>query len=43
MLDVQSEIRDAFTRNDVNILEMLADMLANSITNANAYTEAEGA
>ncbi len=41
VLDVQSEIRDAFTRNDVNILEMLADMLANSITNAKAYTEAK--
>jgi PAS domain S-box-containing protein len=40
ILDVQSEVRDAFTRNDVNILEMLADMLANSITNAKAYTEA---
>ena len=41
ILDVQSEIRDAFTRNDVNILEMMADMLANSITNAKAYTEAK--
>ncbi len=40
VLDVQSEVRDAFTRNDVNILEMLADMLANSITNARVYTEA---
>jgi PAS domain S-box-containing protein len=40
VLDVQSEIRDAFTRNDVNILEMMADMLASSITNARAYTEA---
>jgi GAF domain-containing protein len=40
ILDVQSEVRDAFTRNDVNILEMLADMLANSITNAKAYTDA---
>jgi len=41
ILDVQSDIRDAFTRNDVNILEMLADMLANSITNARVYTEAK--
>jgi PAS domain S-box-containing protein len=40
ILDVQSEVRDAFTRNDVNTLEMLADLLANSITNAKAYTEA---
>ena len=40
ILDIQSEVRDAFTRNDVNILEMLADMLANSITNARVYTEA---
>ena len=41
ILDVQSDIRDAFTRNDVNILEMLADMLSNSITNARVYTEAK--
>ena len=41
VLDVQSDIRDAFTRNDVNILEMLADMLANSITNARVFTEAK--
>jgi len=41
VLDVQSDVRDAFSRNDVNILEMLADMLANSITNARIYTEAK--
>lgn len=41
VLDVQSDVRDSFTRNDVNILEMLADMLANSITNARVYTEAK--
>ena len=41
VLDVQSDIRDAFTRNDVNILEMLADMLSSSITNARIYTEAK--
>ncbi|HJX04969.1 MAG TPA: GAF domain-containing protein, partial [Thermoplasmata archaeon] len=41
ILDVQSDIRDTFTRNDVNILEMLGDMLANSITNARVYTEAK--
>ena len=41
ILDVQSDIRDAFTRNDVSILEMLADMLANAITNARIYTESK--
>lgn len=41
VLDVQREIRDAFTRNDVNLLEMLADMLATSITNAKVYTESK--
>lgn len=41
VLDVQSDFRDAFSKNDVNILEMLADMLANSITNARVYTEAK--
>ena len=41
VLDVQREIRDAFTRNDVNLLEMLADMLATSVTNAMVYTESK--
>jgi len=41
VLDVQSDIRDAFTRNDVSILEMLADMLATSVTNARIYTESK--
>jgi len=39
VLDVQSDQRNAFSRSDVNTLEMLADMLANSITNARTYTE----
>lgn len=41
ILDVQSELKDAFTRNDVNTIEMLADMLATSITNARVYTESK--
>jgi len=41
VLDVQSDIRDAFTRNDVSMLEMLADMLATSITNARVYSESK--
>jgi len=41
VLDVQRDIRDAFTRNDVNLLEMLSDMLATSITNARVYTESK--
>jgi PAS domain S-box-containing protein len=41
VLDVQSEVKDAFTRNDVSTLEMLADMLATSITNARIYTESK--
>ncbi|MEM0343669.1 MAG: GAF domain-containing protein [Thermoplasmata archaeon] len=40
VLDVQSDMKDAFTKSDVTTLEMLADMLANSITNARTYTEA---
>jgi PAS domain S-box-containing protein len=41
VLDVQSDVKDAFTRNDVATLEMLADMLATSITNAEIYTESK--
>ncbi|HJX04266.1 MAG TPA: GAF domain-containing protein, partial [Thermoplasmata archaeon] len=41
VLDVQSDKKEAFTRNDVTILEMLADMLANSITNARTFTESK--
>jgi PAS domain S-box-containing protein len=41
VLDIQSDKRDAFTKNDVTVLEMLADMLANSIANARAYSESK--
>ena len=41
VLDIQSDIKDAFTRNDVSTMEMLADMLATSITNARTYTESK--
>ncbi len=41
VLDVQSELSDAFTRNDVVLMEMLADMLASSIVNARTYTESK--
>ncbi len=41
VLDVQSDIKDVFTRNDVSTMEMLADMLATSITNARVYTESK--
>lgn len=41
VLDVQSDVKDVFTRNDVNTMEMLADMLATSITNARIYTESK--
>lgn len=39
VLDVQSDVKDAFTKNDVNTLEMLGDMLATSIVNARVFTE----
>ena len=39
VLDVQSDVKDAFTRNDVSTVEMLADILATSITNARIYSE----
>ncbi len=41
VLDVQSDTKDAFTRNDVSIIEMIADMLATAITNARVYTESK--
>jgi len=41
VLDIQSELADAFTRNDVVLTEMLADMLATSIVNARVYTESK--
>ena len=41
VLDIQSDIKDAFTRNDVNVIEMIADMLATAITNARVYTESK--
>ena len=41
VLDVQSDVQDVFTRNDVSTMEMLADMLATSITNASIYTESK--
>ncbi len=41
VLDVQSDIKDAFTKNDVNTVEMLADMLATSIVNARVFTESK--
>jgi PAS domain S-box-containing protein len=41
VLDIQSETNDAFTRNDVNVIEMIADILATAITNARVYTESK--
>lgn len=41
VLDIQSEVKEAFTRNDVNTMEMLADMLATSIVNARMYSESK--
>ncbi|OGS44833.1 MAG: hypothetical protein A3K76_06785 [Euryarchaeota archaeon RBG_13_57_23] len=41
VLDVQSEFNDAFTRNDVILMEMLADMLATSLVNARTYSESK--
>ena len=41
VLDIQSEQRDAFTRSDVTLLEMLADILATAITTARTFTEAK--
>jgi len=41
VLDVQSETKDAFTKNDVTTVEMLADMLATSLVNARVFTESK--
>ncbi|MGD9962297.1 MAG: GAF domain-containing protein, partial [Thermoplasmata archaeon] len=41
VLDVQSEAKDAFTRNDVTLLEMLTDILATAIVNARTFTESK--
>jgi len=41
VLDIQSDVKDAFTRNDVSMLEMVADMLATAVTNARIYTESK--
>ena len=39
VLDVQSDRRDAFTRNDVTVLEMLADILASAMVSARTFNE----
>ena len=41
VLDIQSNRRDAFTRNDVPIIEMVADILATALTNARTYSESK--
>jgi len=41
VLDIQSDIKDAFTRNDVTLLEMLTDILATAIVNARTFTESK--
>lgn len=41
VLDIESDRKDAFTKNDVTILEMLSDMLATALTNARTYTESK--
>ncbi|MDQ1371655.1 MAG: hypothetical protein QG582_569 [Candidatus Thermoplasmatota archaeon] len=41
VLDIQSEAKDAFTRNDVTLLEMLTDILATAIVNARTFTESK--
>ncbi|MBN1677490.1 MAG: GAF domain-containing protein [Candidatus Thermoplasmatota archaeon] len=41
VLDVQSDLKDAFTKNDVTTVEMLGDMLATSIVNARVFTESK--
>ncbi len=41
VLDIQSDTKDAFTRNDVTLLEMLADILATAIINARTFTESK--
>lgn len=41
VLDIQSELKDAFSRSEVTLLEMLADILASAITTAATYTESK--
>jgi PAS domain S-box-containing protein len=41
VMDVQSSEVNAFTKSDVAMLEMLADILATAIANARTYTEAK--
>ncbi len=41
VLDIQSDMKDAFTRNDVTLLEMLTDILATAIVNARTFTESK--
>jgi len=41
VLDIQSDTKDAFTRNDVTLLEMLTDILATAIVNARTFTESK--
>lgn len=41
VLDVQSDVKDAFTRNDVTLLEMLTDILATAVVNARTFTESK--
>jgi PAS domain S-box-containing protein len=39
VLDIQSDQRDAFTRSDVTVLEMLTDILATALVNARTFSE----
>ncbi|MCJ2532941.1 MAG: GAF domain-containing protein [Candidatus Thermoplasmatota archaeon] len=39
VLDIQSDRRDAFTRSDVTVLEMLADILSTALINARTFSE----
>ena len=39
VLDVQSDRRNAFTKNDVTVLEMLADILSTALINSRTFTE----
>lgn len=41
VLDIQSDAKDAFTRNEVTLLEMLTDILATAIVNARTFTESK--
>ncbi|MDH3365024.1 MAG: GAF domain-containing protein [Thermoplasmata archaeon] len=39
ILDIQSEKRNAFTQNDVTVLEMLGDILSTALINARTFSE----